>query len=172
MDAINFFDGHEYFKDLTEKNKLAKANAFFPCSCSGINSLQDVLENFRKQSAFVCIDDTNDASTEQIGGGWFKKRTFTVFLLIRYKFDDMKDRAEKLDICRHDICRQIFRQFHSRMIRDKYLYEDMDKSFLNVSRIYARELGEYFISGCTGLYFMTEISEPINLCYKEDEWDG
>lgn len=167
MDAINFFDGHEYFKDLTEKNKLAKASAFFPCSCSGINSLQDVLEYFRKQSAFVCIDDTNDASTEQIGGGWFKKRTFTVFLLIRYKFDDMKDRAEKLDICR-----QIFRQFHSRMIRDKYLYEDMDKSFLNVSRIYARELGEYFISGCTGLYFMTEISEPINLCYKEDEWDG
>lgn len=99
MDAINFFDGHEYFKDLTEKNKLAKASAFFPCSCSGINSLQDVLEYFRKQSAFVCIDDTNDASTEQIGGGWFKKRTFTVFLLIRYKFDDMKDRAEKLDIC-------------------------------------------------------------------------
>ena len=163
MDTINFFDGHEYFKDLTKKNKLAKANAFFPCSCSGINSL----ENFRRQSAFVCIDDTNDASTEQIGGGWFKKRTFTVFLLIRYKFDDMKDRSEKLDICR-----QIFRQFHSRMIRDKYLYEDMDKSFLNVSRIYARELGEYFISGCTGLYFMTEVSEPINLCYKEDEWDG
>lgn len=79
----------------------------------------------------------------------------------------MKDRAEKLDICR-----QIFRQFHSRMIRDKYMYEDMDKSFLNVSQIYARELGEYFISGCTGLYFMTEVSEPINLCYKEDEWDG
>lgn len=167
MDAINFFDGHEYFKDLTEKNKLAKANAFFSCSCSGINSLQDVLENFRKQSAFVCIDDTNDASTEQIGGGWFKKRTFTVFLLIRYKFDDMKDRAEKLDICR-----QIFRQFHSRMIHDKYLYEDMDKSFLNVSRIYARELGEYFISGCTGLYFMTEISEPTDLRYNAEEWNG
>ena len=79
----------------------------------------------------------------------------------------MKDRAEKLDICR-----QIFRQFHSRMIRDKYLYEDMDKSFLNVSRIYARELGEYFISGCTGLYFMTEISEPTDLRYNAEEWDG
>lgn len=167
MDTINFFDGHEYFKDLTKKNKLAKANAFFPCSCSGINSLQDVLENFRRQSAFVCIDDTNDAAIEQIGGGWFKKRTFTVFLLIRYKFYDMKDRSAKLDICR-----QLFRQFHSRMIRDKYMYEDMDLSFLNVSRIYARELGEYFISGCTGLYFMTEISEPTDLRFNAEEWDG
>ena len=61
MDTSKFFDGHAYFKELTEKNKLAKANSFFPCSCSGINSLQDVLDNFRKQSAFVCVDDTNDA---------------------------------------------------------------------------------------------------------------
>lgn len=68
MDTSKFFDGHAYFKELTEKNKLAKANSFFPCSCSGINSLQDVLDNFRKQSAFVCVDDTNDAATEQIGG--------------------------------------------------------------------------------------------------------
>ena len=150
MDTSKFFDGHTYFKELTEKNKLAKANAFFPCSCSGINSLQDVLDNFRRQSAFVCIDDTNDAATEQIGGGWFKKRTFTVFLLIRYRYDDMTDR----------------------MIRDKYIYEDLDLSFLNVSRIYTRELGEYFISGCTGLYFMAELTEPTDLCYKEDEWDG
>ena len=156
MDTTRFFDGHTYFTELTEKNKLAKSNTFFPCSCSGINSLQDVLDNFRKRSAFICIDDTNDAAVEQIGGGWFKKRTFTVFLLIRYKYDDMTDRAEKLDICR-----QLFRQFHSRMIRDKYIYEDLDLSF-----------GEYFISGCTGLYFMVELTEPTDLCYKEDEWDG
>ncbi len=39
MDTSKFFDGHAYFKELTEKNKLAKANSFFPCSCSGINSL-------------------------------------------------------------------------------------------------------------------------------------
>lgn len=167
MDTSKFFDSHAYFKELTEKNKLAKANSFFPCSCSGINSIQDVLDNFRKQSAFVCVDDTNDAATEQIGGGWFKKRTFTVFLLIRYRYDDMTERAAKLDICR-----QLFRQFHSRMIRVKYIYEDLDLSFLNVSKIYARELGEYFISGCTGLYFMVELTEPTDLCYKEDEWDG
>ena len=53
MDTSKFFDGHAYFKELTEKNKLAKANSFFPCSCSGINSLQDVLDNFRKET--VCF---------------------------------------------------------------------------------------------------------------------
>ena len=51
MDTNKFFDGHAYFKELTEKNKLATANSFYPCSCSGINSLQEVLDNFRKQSA-------------------------------------------------------------------------------------------------------------------------
>ena len=80
---------------------------------------------------------------------------------------------DSLPLRRHDrTCRQLFRQFHSRMIRDKYIYEDLDLSFLNVSKIYARELGEYFISGCTGLYFMVELTEPTDLCYKEDEWDG
>ena len=34
-----------------------------------------------------------------------------------------------------------------------------------------RELVEYFISGCTGLYFMIDVSEPIDLSYNADEWE-
>ena len=37
-------------------------------------------------------------------------------------------------------------------------------------RPYIRELGQYFINGCTGLYFMVDVSEPTNLCYNEQEW--
>lgn len=54
------------------KNKLAKTHGFFPCVCSGINSLEEVLENFRRQSAFFAVDDTNDGVTERRSGGFLK----------------------------------------------------------------------------------------------------
>ena len=163
MDTIHFFDGIAYFKALAEKNKLAKANKFFPCTCSGINSLEEVLQNLQRQSAFIAIDDTNDAAIEQRGGGWFKARTFTVFLMKRYKFGDMADRQQQLDTCR-----QLFRQIHSKLIIDKETNDEL--MYMDVSRIYSREFGQYFINGCTGLYFMLTLHEPVDLRYNESEW--
>lgn len=165
MDTNNLFDAVGYFKTMCLKNKLAKANSFYPCVCSGINSLEEVLQNLRRQSAFFAVDDTNDGVTEKRSGGFFKKRTFTVFLMKRYKFDDMAARQLSLDICR-----QLFRQVHSRMLVDR---ENMNNElvYLNTDNVYSRELGEYFISGCTGLYFMIDVSEPVSLIYNSDEWE-
>lgn len=165
MDANNLFDAIGYFKSLCNRNKLAKANKFYPCVCSGINSLEEVLDGFRRQSAFFAVDDTNDGVTEMRSGGFFKKRTFTVFLLKRYPFSDMDERQKAL--C---ICRKLFRQIHSRLLVDR---ENLNNElvYLKTENVYSRELGEYFISGCTGLYFMIEISEPISLIYNEKEWD-
>ena len=165
MDAINLFDAIGYFKTMCKKNKLAKAHNFYPCVCSGINSLEGVLEKFRKQSAFFSVDDTNDGVTERRSGGFFKKRTFTVFIMKRYTFDDMNDRQKVLDICR-----QLARQVHSRMLVDcENLSNDL--IYLNTDNVYSRELGEYFINGCTGLYFMIDVSEPIDLIFNADEWE-
>lgn len=165
MDANNLFDAIGYFKALCNSNRLAKANKFYPCACSGINSLQEVLEQFRRQSAFFAVDDTNDGVTERRSGGFFKKRTFTVFIMKRYKFDDMADRQAALDICRKLEC-----QVHSRMLRDR---ENMNNElvYLNTDNVYTRELGEYFINGCTGLYFMIDVSEPIDLTYNHEDWE-
>ena len=63
MDANNLFDALSYFKGMCKKNKLAKAHAFYPCVCSGINSLEEVLQNLRRESAFFAVDDTNDGVT-------------------------------------------------------------------------------------------------------------
>ena len=164
MDAINLFDAVGYFSRLCKKNKLANEQGFFPCVCSGIHSLQEVLQEFRFHSAFFAVDDTNDGVTEERSGGYFKKRVFTVFLMKSYRIDDMEDRQKSLDVCR-----RLFRQIHSRLLRDK---EDLDNEmvYLNTERIASRELGQYFINGCTGLYFMVDVSEPIDLCYNEQEW--
>ncbi len=165
MDTNNLFDAIAYFKGLCNKNKLAKTNSFYPCTCSGINSLEEVLQAFRRESAFFAVDDTNDGVTERRSGGFFKKRTFTIFVMKRYKYDDMADRQSQLDTCR-----QLYRQIHSRMLLDR---ENMNNElvYLNTDNVYSRELGEYFISGCTGLYFMVDVSEPINLKYDKDEWE-
>lgn len=165
MDANNFFDAIGYFKTMCLKNKLAQSHNFYPCACSGINSLEEVLQNFNRQSAFFSVDDTNDGVTERRSGGFFKKRTFTVFIMKKYRHNDMVSRQASLDICR-----QIFRQVHSRMLRDKERMSN-ELIYLNTDNVYSRELGEYFINGCTGLYFMVDVSEPINLIYNKDEWE-
>lgn len=165
METNNLFDAISYFKEMAKKNKLAKANHFYPCACSGINSLEEVLGKFKKESAFVSVDDTNDGVTERRSGGFFKKRTFTVFIMKRYTFNNMASRQASMDICR-----QLFRQMHSRILKDR---DNMGTKliYMNTDNVYSRELGEYFINGCTGVYFMVDVSEPINLMYDAEEWD-
>ncbi|MBR3896804.1 MAG: hypothetical protein IKJ42_07325 [Bacteroidaceae bacterium] len=164
MDAKRLFDAHTYFCNLCKSNRLTEQYGFHPCTVSGIGSLQEPLQQFRQKTAFLAVDDTNDAAIVQQAGGFFKKRTFTVFLLMRYRMDDMADRQTKLDICRN-----IFLQLISRMIIDK---EDLSNElvYLNTARIMSRELGTYFMSGCTGLYFMTDVLEPVDVSYNEEEW--
>ncbi len=166
METNNLFDAIGYFKNIASKNRLAKANGFYPCACSGMNTLDEVLAKFKKESAFISVDDTNDGVTERrSSGGFFKKRTFTVFIMKRYKYGDMASRQASMDICR-----ELSRQMHSRMLKDR---ENMGSKliYMNTDNVYSREFGEYFINGCTGVYFMVDVSEPINLMYDATEWD-
>ncbi len=165
MNAREFFKAEEYFGSLCAANRLAVSNSFRFCTCSGIESLEGPLDRFKTDSAFFCLDDTNDGQLFRgAGGGWFKRRTFTVFFLHRYTFDDEADRAAKLAICR-----DLFRQVISRMIVDADRMEN-ELVYLHTENVMARELGQYFMNGCTGLYFMIDVSEPVNLVFDPDEW--
>lgn len=165
MDAKQHFNIEAYFKNLCETNKLAQEQGFHFCRCSGIESMQEPLQQFRNKSAFFCIDDTTDGAIFRgRAGGHYTKRVFTVFLLRRYRFDDMDDRQQQLSICR-----ELFQQLMSKMIVDE---DDLknDLVYLHSENVMSRELGQYFLSGCTGLYFMVEVSEPIDLIYDDKQW--
>lgn len=167
MDANNLFDSEAYFASLCADNRLAGEFGFKFCTCSGIESLEGPLEEFRDRDAFVCLDDTNDGALFRgLGGGWYKKRTFTVFVLHRYEFGNMADRKEALSRCR-----TLFSQFVSRMIIDE---DDLKNEliYLETQNILSRELGQYFLNGCTGLYFMIDVSEPVDLRYNPTEWQS
>lgn len=165
MNDKTLFDAHKYFQSICETNILARDENFYFCSCSGIDSLQEPLQNYRQKTAFFCVDDTTDSLIFRgRAGGHYAKRVFTVFLLRRYRMDDMEDRQLQLNICR-----RLFAQIMSKLIVD----EDELKNeliYLKSDNVVSRELGQYFMSGCTGLYFMVEVSEPINLIYDNTQW--
>lgn len=167
MNAKQLFDYIGYFKGLWERNKLAQAEKFKWCTCSGIETLQGPLQQFRTANAFFCVDDTNDGATFRgRNGGWFKKRTVTVFLLHRYSMKDMSSYETALEKCR-----QLMQQLLTRMLTDEDALSN-DMVYLRTESVLSRELGQYFLNGCTGLYFMVEVSEPVDLTYDASEWQS
>lgn len=165
MDAKHPFDIENYLSVLCASNKLAQAEHFYFCTCSGLEGLQGPIEAMTRENAFLCLDDTSDGSVFRGGGGgWFTKRTITVFLIRRYRHGDMTDRAENLGICR-----ALFRQLMSRFIVDQ---RDLSNElvFLHTENVMCREFGVDLLDSCTGLYFMLEISEPTLLKFDKDEW--
>lgn len=164
MNTKTLFDFVGYIKNLTQQNCLANDHQFVPCTCSGIGYLEDVLSRLRNERAFVCVSDVCEESITRHGGGWFKRRVFTVFLLSRYNVRDTEDYHTKMNLCR-----ELFRQFHSRFIVDEHRLQS-ELTYMAVDEIRSRELGGQFLNGCTGLYFMVALDEPTDLQYNQDEW--
>ena len=135
MNAKQLFDYIGYFKGLWERNKLAQAEKFKWCTCSGIETLQGPLQQFRTANAFFCVDDTNDGATFRgRNGGWFKKRTVTVFLLHRYSMKDMSSYETALEKCR-----KLMQQLLTRMLTDEDALEDISGEYIGVDEKLAVE---------------------------------
>ena len=90
-----------------------------------------------------------------------------MFILAAYRYDDMADREEKLRLCR-----RIFRQIHSKMLYDKenLTYGD-SMEYMDINSIYSKEMPRYSMNGVTGLYFLVNNDEPVDLTYNNEEWD-
>ena len=58
------------------------------------------------------------------------------------------------------------------MIFDKENMEYGDvMEWLDVSSVYSREMARYSMNGVTGLYFMMNNDEPVDLTYDSNEWE-
>lgn len=161
------FDAITYFTELAAKNKLAKREKFMPVTISNSDNLEGIFEMYRDADRFIAISDTNTGNLSSPDGGYqfTKRRAYTVFILSAYEHDNMEDRQLQLELCR-----QLFMQLVKRIIRDKYLYKDRGMYF-DTQSIPNQEIGRYYLSGLTGLFFTLYVSEPINLEYIADEWE-
>lgn len=158
------FDFTQYMRLVCEQNKLARDYEFEHTTCSGINYLEGMLEQYQTTANFICSTDVCAESTFLASGGWFKRRAFMVFILRRYEYGNAGDYALKLKTCR-----ELFRQITSRFIKDS---EKLASAliYLRAEDIRSNELGGSFLNGCTGLYFQISLDEPTDLTYNSGDW--
>ena len=108
---MELFNAEEYFKDIAATNKLCVDEGFRFCTCSGLENLEEAIDQFRKVSNFFIFDDTTEGQEFRgAGGGYYHKRLFTVSLMRRYRIDDMADRAKQLAICRCGVVKIFIRE--------------------------------------------------------------
>ena len=160
------FNAIAYFYALTERNKLAQEKGFVPVTISNTDNLEGLMEEYRDNDRFVAVTDTNSGNLSSPDGayGFSKRRAYTVFILSAYEYGNMQSRQEELELCR-----ELFRQFVSRILRDKYLYDEKQMYF-DTHAIPNQELGRYYLSGMAGLHFTLYVQEPVDLQYEEDQW--
>ena len=160
------FDAIAYFYALTERNKLAQEKGFVPVTISNTENLEGLMEEYRDNDRFVAVTDTNSGNLSSPDGayGFSKRRAYTVFILSAYEYGNMQSRQEELELCR-----ELFRQFVSRILRDKYLYDEKQMYF-DTHAIPNQELGRYYLSGVAGLHFTLYVQEPVDLQYEENQW--
>lgn len=161
------FDAIQYFTELADKNKMARRCKFVPRVISTTEDLTGLLDDMKEHDRFIAISDTTTGNVSSPDGayGFSKRRAYTVFLLSGFYENDMESRQQELDVCR-----ELFKQFLKRIIRDKYLYDEK-QMFFDTRSIPNQELGRNFYPGMTGLHFTLYVQEPIDLCYDENEWE-
>lgn len=145
---------HGELKITAEKYKFVKV--------SGTGALEGVLENSRREKHFFAVDDSQDGTTFRgAGAGYFERRPYTVFVLGKADYGDMETRATVLEEAK-----TIYRHIMSRLIKDKLTIPVLD-----LERVRFYEVPPAFATGCSGLYFVFNVENPVSLLYDEEAWN-
>lgn len=160
------FDAVAYFEDMTRRNRLAVEKGFLPVTISNSDNLEGLFEEYRDHDRFVAVSDTNSGNLSSPDGayGFSKRRAYTVFILSAYEYGNMLSRRKELGLCR-----KLFFQFVSKIIHDKYSYEEKQMYF-DTHAIPNQEIGRYYLSGMTGMHFTLYVQEPVDLVFDEEQW--
>lgn len=158
------FNAVAYFQELT--NDLKETSADFDYTrVSSLENLEGVMGNMKRKANFIAVDDTADGVMVNKNGGYFERRPYFVFAIKNFPQGDMTLRQTRLEECR-----VIFRKFLTRMIRDKYRFQD-NLIYLDMEEVVFHELPGYFAAGATGLYFGFHVDIPQDLSFIQDDWN-
>ena len=88
MESKSFnWDAADFFRRLTESNKLARSKNFKFCLVSSLEGFEEALARMQSSTAFVCVSDVSSGSTD-LTNSPHTVRTKTVFFAVRHKIDD------------------------------------------------------------------------------------
>lgn len=153
------FNPVTYMQQLHGQLNLTKNDYKFD-KVSGLASLEGILENSRHHLKFFAVDDSQDGTTIRRGGAYFERRPYTVFILGKAEYANMDARAAVLEEAK-----TIYRHLLSKLIKDK-----LSIPMLDMEQIRFYEVPPAFATGCSGLYFMFWIENPVNLVYDAAAW--
>lgn len=162
MNEIQIFDPIAYMEQLHQQLKLTRTKYKF-VKVSGVANLEGILENSRGNKHFFAIDDSQDGTTFRgAGAGYFERRPYTVFILGKADYADMDARRIVLEEAK-----TIYRKLLSRLIKDK-----LSIPVLDMQRIQFYEVPPAFATGCSGLYFIFHVENPVTLVYDAADWNS
>lgn len=110
---LSSWNGTNFFRDLTARNKFATAQGFAFARVSGLEGFEEALQVMQSTTAFVCVSDMSQgyialANTPRT------RRVKTIFLAMRHAIDDMEARLSCMETLR-----EVFRQFMSQLILER-----------------------------------------------------
>lgn len=152
----------EFFRSLTEQNKLCQEKGFRFVEISGLQGLEEALASMQNHSNFVFVQD-NAAGYTSLENTPHTRRVRTVFVAMRHKLNDMKARRAAMDIIS-----EIHMQFCSRLIQERTrLQENMQ--YLD-QRINLQEVSQYLVPGTAICMFEISVDTYIDLSYNPEHW--
>lgn len=163
--ASGRWNAESYFRNLTDKNRLARKFGFRFCVVSDLQGFQDAVNAMQDAQAFVCVSDVSDGMMSLLNTPHIRQ-VKTVFLAMRHSVqssDWTELRTRSLDIMR-----EIFRQFMSVFAKERTFIEQ-GGLFVNPDISFC-EINRYFLSGCACAYFQISTTAYADLIYREDEW--
>lgn len=161
---IRDFDAVEFFRHLTESNKLAQKHGFQFSIVSGLEGFEDALQKSLDMTAMVAVDDTSQGDITIVNTP-HKKYFKTVFLYMRHSA--LENWAEAREQC-FSIMRELFRQFCSVIIRERTRLR-LENVIIN-DNVSFNEIDKYFFTGGACAWFQLEIDKFVSLELNPEEW--
>jgi hypothetical protein len=156
------FDPVTYMQNLHGKLKTTKDKYKF-VTVSSVSALEGILQNSRKEKYFFAVCDSEDGMTFRgAAAGYFERRPIEIFIVGKADYGDMTKRAEVLSEAK-----SIYRHLLSKMIKDKLQIPCID-----LERIRFYEVPPAFATGCSGLFFIFNVEDPVDLQIDGTAWSN
>ena len=156
------FDSVKFFEDCTAHSILARKHNFQFARISGLDSFEEALQSMTTAPALVCASDCSEGVLELVTVP-AERRVHTVMLAMRHANHDMHARQQCMNILR-----ELFKQFISRIIREKDQIEK-DCQFID-DRITFNEVDRYFFPGCACAYFNITVTTYVDIIFDDSQW--
>lgn len=153
----------DFYKGLTEHNKLAKSKNFVFARVSGLEGMVEAIGKMQSSPNFVMVADNAAGYTELEPTPHYRNMN-TVFLAMRHKVGDMEARQRCLDTIK-----ELNRQFCSKLLMQKTLLQE-NAQYLD-PRINLQEAPSHLVPGTAICMFEVAIDTYVDMSFNPEEWE-